>query len=149
MNYVVESVDATAVPLAVVKRTIARANISNEVIPALTEVYGFLEEKEMGPCGHNVMIYLDAAVNIEIGVQVPGAFESDSDIQPSATPAGTALFTRHIGPYSDLGAAHQAVQRWARENGVRINGVCWEVYGDWAEDPAKLETDVFYLLKSS
>jgi effector-binding domain-containing protein len=148
MNYVVEYVDVAAVPLAVVRRTIERANISNEVIPALTEVYGFLEETELGPCGHNVMVYLDNAINMEIGVQVPRAFESDSEVRPSASPAGPALFTRHIGPYGELGAAHSAVQRWAREQGVRLNGVCWEVYGDWAEDPAKLETDVFYLITS-
>ncbi len=23
----------------------------------------------------------------------------------------------------------------------------WEVYGDWDDDPSKLRTDVFYLLK--
>jgi hypothetical protein len=24
----------------------------------------------------------------------------------------------------------------------------WEVYGDWSDDPAKLRTDVLYLLKN-
>jgi hypothetical protein len=24
---------------------------------------------------------------------------------------------------------------------------CWEIYGDWDEDPAKLRTDIFHLLR--
>jgi hypothetical protein len=43
--------------------------------------------------------------------------------------------------------AGQAVRRWWAEQGREITGENWEVYGDWHEDPAELETEVFYRLR--
>jgi len=54
--------------------------------------------------------------------------------------------TIHRGPYGELGAAHQAVVRWCEAEGRELTGERWEVYGDWEEDPALLETTVFYRL---
>jgi hypothetical protein len=62
-------------------------------------------------------------------------------------PEGPAAATTHRGPYGELGAAHQAVRRWCAEQGREITGENWEVYGDWHEDPAELETEVFYRLR--
>jgi hypothetical protein len=45
-----------------------------------------------------------------------------------------------------LGGAHTAVRSWCAARRLRIAGPRWEVYGDWREDPAELETEVYYLL---
>jgi len=50
-------------------------------------------------------------------------------------------------PHHQLGGAHDAVQVWCRANNHPITGLSWEVYGDWEEDPQKLQTEVFYLLR--
>jgi effector-binding domain-containing protein len=42
--------------------------------------------------------------------------------------------------------AHAAIHQWVRENGRKLAGPSWEVYGDWSDDPAKLRTDIFCLL---
>ena len=55
--------------------------------------------------------------------------------------------TVHYGPYDRLGAAHDAVMAWCREHGHKTALPFWEIYGDWEDDPAKLRTDVLYLLK--
>jgi hypothetical protein len=45
-----------------------------------------------------------------------------------------------------LAEAHRTIHEWSRENGRALAGTSWEIYGDWNEDPAKLETLVMYLL---
>lgn len=55
--------------------------------------------------------------------------------------------TTHRGPYDFLNAAHQAIRTWRAANGRPIAGCRWEIYGDWHDDPTKLQTDVCYHLK--
>jgi effector-binding domain-containing protein len=43
--------------------------------------------------------------------------------------------------------AHEAIHQWARENERRLTGTSWEVYGHWSDDPAKLRTDIYYLIE--
>ncbi|HEX4962175.1 MAG TPA: hypothetical protein VF173_15170 [Thermoanaerobaculia bacterium] len=54
--------------------------------------------------------------------------------------------TVHYGPYERLGGAHDAVRHWCAEHKLALAGPLWELYGHWEEDPAKLRTDVFYLV---
>ena len=55
----------------------------------------------------------------------------------------------HRGPYAEIDAAHQAVLRWCAAQHREITGERWEVYGDWHEDPAQLQTMVFYRLRGT
>jgi effector-binding domain-containing protein len=54
--------------------------------------------------------------------------------------------TIHLGPYGRLGQAHEAIRDWCSAHVLKIVGPFWEVYDHWNDDPAKLRTDVFYLL---
>jgi effector-binding domain-containing protein len=67
---------------------------------------------------------------------------------PLETPSGPAATTTHVGAYSGLPDANAALREWCRANGRAIAGPSWEVYGHWDADPAKLRTDVYYLLKT-
>jgi effector-binding domain-containing protein len=98
--------------------------------------------------GHNVAVYRNesADISVEVGVQVVRTFDPTDLVVCSATPEGTVATTMHFGPYSELGAAHRAIQSWGRENHRPLAGTSWEVYGDWDDDPAKLRTDILYLL---
>jgi effector-binding domain-containing protein len=51
------------------------------------------------------------------------------------------------GPYEEIDAAHQAVLRWCATQRRKTTGERWEVYGDWHEDPTRLQTVVFYGLR--
>src|SRR5262249_28162531 len=66
----------------------------------------------------------------------------------SSTPAGLVATTAHFGPYARLGEAHQAILRWCADHGYKLAGPSWEVYGHWDDDPAKLRTDIYYLLQT-
>jgi hypothetical protein len=54
--------------------------------------------------------------------------------------------TTHWGAYSQLGEAHQAVTDWCASQGKRKTGTRWEVYGPHNDDPAKVWTEVYWLL---
>jgi len=124
--------------------------VSKEIGPLLSLPWAFLRAQAgFRPDGHNVAIYWDAAGggSIEVGVQVSSRFEATEAVVCSATPAGTVAATTHFGPYDRLGAAHQAVREWCRQNGREIAQPYWETYGHWNDDPTKLRTDVVYRLK--
>ena len=85
------------------------------------------------------------------GTGAAGEFEIRCGVQVDsggndATPAGTVATTVHMGPYDQMKPAHEAIHQWARENGRKLAGPSWEVYGHWSDDPAQLRTDIFYLL---
>ena len=96
-----------------------------------------------GKGGLNIVYYPRCDVagefEIECGVQV----ESGGN---SSTPAGPIATTVYMGPYDQMSPAHEAIHQWVRENGRKLAGPSWEVYGHWYDDPAKLRTDIFYLL---
>ena len=95
-----------------------------------------------GNGGRNIVLYTDPGIagefEIACGVQMEGGNAS--------TPAGTVATTVYIGPYDRMKHAHEAIHKWARESGQRLAGPSWEVYGHWSDDPAELQTDIFYLL---
>jgi effector-binding domain-containing protein len=143
----VETVEPQLIAAARQRTTFAR--VSQEIQTLLNHPWAFIRatpgvRKE----GHNVAIYWDEAGGgiVEVGVQVVRKFDATDTVVCSATPGGTVARTAHWGPYNELGPAHAAVRRWCKENG-RDFALFWEIYGDWSDDPAKLRTDVLYLLK--
>jgi effector-binding domain-containing protein len=87
---------------------------------------------------------------VEAGVELLTPFAAHGEIVLSELPACVAASTRYYGPYTGLGAAHDAVQRWCKANGHAFGSACWEIYGHWQtawdRDPSLIETDVFYEL---
>jgi effector-binding domain-containing protein len=55
--------------------------------------------------------------------------------------------TVHRGAYEGLGRAHEKVVKWCAAGGRKLAGPRWEIYGDWRDNPAELETEVYYLLQ--
>lgn len=132
-------------------------NIGDKIGELLPQVYDVLQVINIQQFGNNIVIYWDKeddclllteqGIHIDVGVQVDKAFEPVGQVRCSATPAGVVATTTHIGSYQQLPSAHAAIRNWCKENGYFIAGVNWEVYGDWNDDPTKLMTEVFYLLK--
>lgn len=134
-------------PLAAVRVTTTLSKWPNQFMNELNKVYEAVRAGKIRQTGQNVMVYRprsDGRVDIECGVEVDARFETAGEVEYCETPGGPALTTTHIGPYHKLRSSHQAVIEWGRNNGRQLSGVCWEVYGDWEEDPAKLRTDIFH-----
>ena len=137
--------------LAVIRRRLKRSELGGNLIPLLDRVYAQVHAGKILQSGQNVFVYKDNTkehVTVEVGVEVAGPFEEVEDVVYSSTPSGEVASTLHIGPYSDLGSAYDALIQWCQEHHRAQMNVYWEVYGDWEEDPAKLQTEVFSLLQS-
>ena len=152
MKYEIAIQSAPSRQLAVVRDRRKWSELGGQLIHLLDRVYAVVRAGKIIQSGQNVFLFRDGSpdgVTVEVGVEVASPFDDVDGVVCSATPAGEAASTRHVGPYSSLGEAHDAVVRWCKEHGRARANVSWEVYGDWNEDPAQLETEVFYLLQEN
>lgn len=137
--------------LAAVGREVAAGRVGDVWRPALDQVWAFLRTQPgLRTDGHNIFVYHHpkdgAPTKADFGVEVTREFEASGEVRPVLTPGGEVAVAKHVGPYGGLAEAHRAIHEWVRENGRSLAGTSWEIYGDWNEDPAKLETLVLYLL---
>jgi effector-binding domain-containing protein len=139
--------------LAVVRRRARSASLPMVVPDACGTVWGVIRAQQIRGAGRNVAVYWDCQdgqINLEVGVEMDGPFAGHGEVVASATPAGPVATATHYGPYGQLRRAHDAILSWCRINGQTLAGPSWEVYDHWKDewnsDPAKIRTDVFYLL---
>lgn len=152
MEYQVATQTLAAQPIAAVRRSAHSREVGRVWKPALDLVWEFLRRHEgVRADGHNCFLYhhpahRDAAMDIDFGVQVIRSFEGEGEVISTATPAGEVAMTTHVGSYDNLRSAHDAIHSWRAATGRSFGGYSWEIYGDWNNDPTKLETQVVYLL---
>jgi effector-binding domain-containing protein len=138
--------------LAVVTRQVTIGAVGTAFRPALDQVWSFLRSQPgLRTDGHNVFLYhhpaqRSAPMNVNFGVEVTRSFTPSGEVHATDTPAGEAAVAVHVGAYDDMRVTHDAIHAWAKAHGRSMGGQSWEVYGDWFDDPAKLETTIIYLL---
>ncbi|MBZ5610484.1 MAG: GyrI-like domain-containing protein [Acidobacteriia bacterium] len=157
MSYDVRIVEVSEQPTAVVDGRARQADFPKVIRPMFDRFYQNVGAVAVGKRGLNIIVYRDQpgvnllvseqGVPLEIGVQVPAPFAGNDVIRCSSTPAGKVATVVHMGPYEELGPAHDAVLKWCADQGAALAGPFWEVYGHWSNDPVQRRTDVCYLLK--
>ncbi len=139
-------------PLAVVRRRASLRDLAKVVPDACGVVWGAVRKQNITGAGRHVALYWDDQINLEVGVEMESSFDVHGEVVGSAIPAGVVVTVTHFGPYNGLHEAHKAILDWSARSGHRLAGPNWEIYGHWIDewntDPAKIRTDVFYLLKS-
>jgi effector-binding domain-containing protein len=145
-RYPVTITEVEAQPLAVVRRRAPLNELGPTLKGAFDEVWAFLRTNGV-TTNHNVVLYFDQVFNLEAGVQVLSPLPPSQTVYTSETPSGRVATTTHWGSYDELPLAHTAIARSIIANGLLAAGPNWEVYGDWDDDPAKVRTDVYYLLR--
>ena len=138
--------------LAAVRRQVQPGQVGSAWRPALDQVWAFLQQNPgLRTDGHNIFLYHhlttpESTMVVDFGVQVIRPFAQCGEVFSTETPAGRVASAMHIGPYERLGETHRAIQAWREANHTKFAGKSWEIYGDWTDDPSKLETRVEYLL---
>ena len=146
-------------PLAAAQARVKPQTLVPAIRPLFDEVYKYLNEAGVKERGLNVIVYWNEAgrnlldseegLLMEAGVEVEAALPQEGVVHAAATPAGRVASAVHVGPYDQMGKAHDAVRAWCAEQGHTLAGPNWEVYGHWNDDPQQLRTEVFYLLSNS
>jgi effector-binding domain-containing protein len=152
MDYDVRLEQLSSRPLAVVRRRARPQELSRVVPEACGVVWGVVRAQQIPGAGRHVALYLDGQINLEVGVELDTPFAGHGEVVGSATPAGAVATAVHFGPYGRLHEAHRAICQWCADHGHALAGPNWEIYGHWTDecdsDPARIRTDVFYLLKA-
>lgn len=143
-----EVVDVEPGWAAVARRITSWTDLPTAISSAMKADFGDLRALQRG---HNVFVYRPRSggtVELGCGFQVAGPFEPVGEIVCDALPGGRAAHAVHIGPYHELKRTWDPLLAAIRAAGFPTDGVQWEVYGDWDEDPARLRTDVYVMLPS-
>jgi effector-binding domain-containing protein len=152
MDYNVRVEQRDSQPLAVVRRRASSNELAKVVPHACGLVWNVVRAQKVPGAGRHVALYWDGQINLEVGVELETPFAGHGEVVGSATPAGTVATATHLGPYNRLHEAHHAICQWCADHGHALAGPNWEIYGHWMDewntDPAKISTDVFYLLKT-
>ena len=150
MSYVVTTQLWPGRLIAAVQVRIVRSQIPVEFMRHLDQVYA-AKASGLALDGQNVFVYSGVTgqpdlLDCAFGVGVAAPFEPIGNVRPLEIPSGEVATTTHVGPYSGLPAANQAVKEWCARNQMKSGGLSWEVYGHWREgEPPR--TDVYYLLR--
>jgi effector-binding domain-containing protein len=148
--YEVHEVHVAARLVAGVRAQVARGRVGKEFGRYLDQVYAAGRAGAVQLDGQNIFIYRTATtdeltVDFCVGATVP--FAAVGLVEALQTPHGVAAMTTHVGDYGRLGEANAAIIAWCRANGRLRAGPSWEVYGHWHDDPARVRTEVYYLLQ--
>jgi effector-binding domain-containing protein len=146
MSYQVAAGDVAARPTMVVAAATTWQEFPALWPKLLDEVWACLRANGINRGCRNVMLYLDDAPHVEVGVLIDQPPPLTGQVVASALPAGRVAMTTHRGPYTGLAGAHQAVTNWCAAQGLRRAGPRWEVYGPHHDDPAQVWTEVYWLL---
>ncbi|MDM8004303.1 MAG: GyrI-like domain-containing protein, partial [Bacteroidota bacterium] len=90
-------------------------------------------------------------VTMTAGIPVSAGGKSSGDIKLVKYGPFIALKGMHAGPYDELTVSYQALERYAKDNAIELDGVAWEYYlSDPAEatDPTLLQTLIAMPLKT-
>ena len=150
-NYTITESPVAAKPLAGVRAIVPAGRVGAVFRTYLDQVYAAARSNDIALDGHNVFVYYpraDGAVSVDFCVGVLRPFGAVGNVVALETPAGPAATTTHWGDYAALGGAHAAIRAWCAANQRTLAGPSWEVYGHWHDEPAKVRTDVYYLLKA-
>ncbi|MEO8577699.1 MAG: GyrI-like domain-containing protein [Gemmatimonadales bacterium] len=148
--YEVLEVNVAARPVAGVRAKVPRGRVAQEFGRHLDHVYAAARTGALHLDGQNIFVYRAATADeltVDFCVGITAPFETIGPVEPLETPHGMAAMTTHVGDYGRLGEANAAISEWCRANSRERAGPSWEVYGHWDADPAKLRTEVYYLLQ--
>ena len=148
--YEVREVIVAARPVAGVHAQVPRGRVAQEFGRHLDQVYAAARTGALNLDGQNIFIYRAASADeltVDFCVGTTASFDPVGAVLPLETPSGVAAMVTHHGEYGRLREAHAAVLAWCHANDRRRAGPSWEVYGHWNAGPAKLRTEVYYLLR--
>ncbi len=146
MTYEVQLVELAEQPAAQVRGQVGLDGIGEFLGPAFGEVLALLERQSLHAAGPPFGRYrpnADGGWDVEAGFPATGPVAAEGRVEPTALPAGQAARTMHVGPYSGVGAAYEAVTNWLSSNDYVPAGATWESYLD-GPSVANPRTEIFF-----
>lgn len=137
MNYDIHTVEIESQHAAVVSGTCGMEEVGPFVGRAFEQVLSALAHEAVAVDGKPFARYdmVDGGFRVEAGFPCPANLDLDGDVHTITLPGGTAAVTTHVGAYSDVASAYQAIEQWFAASGHRPTGAPWETYLDGPDVP--------------
>ena len=139
MTYEIEDREVQTRPTLVSRGTTVPSGIGPTYQRLITAVRSHLATSGIEPVGPAYGRYLEYRpdhVDMEVGVPVGHVAEGSGEVSAGELPGGRVVSTWHLGAYTKLGAAYQALKEHLAAHGLEASGPPWEVYERGpAEDP--------------
>lgn len=145
-GYDVRLATVEAVPTAVVAKVTTWPEFPSLWTSLLDEVYAAQRQGAITQAGHNVMPYRDDRPSVEVGIEVSGSFPPVAGSCPRRCRRAGWRPPSTAGPTTGWARPTTPSRRGPVGEGHTLTRVRWEVYGDWSDDPTKLETETAWLL---
>jgi effector-binding domain-containing protein len=152
MEYRCELLDRRAQPTLVIRTRAAVQSLPQVVGEAYAAIMQYAGRSGFQPSGAPFVAYHNMDMqdlDMEIGFPFDRKLPGKDNILAGEIPGGKAAACLHVGPYDQVGAAYEALQKWMQANGHVPTGVAYEFYlnDPQATPPAELQTQVVFPLK--
>ena len=153
MSYEVTLDEQAALPTLVVRTRTSVHNLPSALGQAYGAVASYLGGLGQAPAGPPFSAYYNADMedlDVEIGFPVAQALPGDgATVQAGRMQGGTVAMCLHVGPYSRIGTAYEALTAWMAENRYEVAGPAYEIYlNDPGETPhSELQTQVVFQVR--
>lgn len=141
-----EVVSISPLLLAVTQEELPRSQIPVRIRGMFDTVYAWLRDAPIRQAGHNYAVYdqcTPQALRVRVGFPVSAQFTDTDMVKCVQLAPGRAAHAVHIGTYATLHRTYAVLNTWCAQHALALTDQSWEVYGDWTEDPSKLETELF------
>lgn len=151
MTYDVELRRVDTRQLAVVVFQCPMSEIGARIGAAFGTVAGYLARTGRGPSGPAIGYYRTFGDTVDgaAGFEVSEPISAYGDVMPFTLPACEVAVTTHVGPYTDLPKAYEAMRDFATAHGRSLDDTSpmWEHYHSGPQvPPEQIRTEIFWPL---
>jgi effector-binding domain-containing protein len=136
--------------LATYKTTTNLQNVSADIGASYMKIGEFMKKNKLEIAGPVLAIYHSFSpekIEMECGVPIGKEVKGDGTVNVIKKPAENAVVGHYYGPYTGFENAHNAINKYIKENNKKVIGAPWEVYitdPGVEKDTAKWLTEIYY-----
>jgi effector-binding domain-containing protein len=117
-------------PYTAIVLDVKQSEISREAPPLIADVIKWINahgERHSGPPFFNYVDFAGGRMTMHVGMPTKTVMTGDAGMKTGTVPGGRYAVVTHTGPYNELHEANMALDAWAREKGLTLDG---DVDGD-------------------
>lgn len=152
MKYVCQVTNESKQAVLSIRTTSSVENLPQILGACFSQIMGYMQQEGVEMSGAPFTAYYNMDMNnldIEVGVPIGSEVKGEGTIKCNYIPSGKYISTLHIGSYSQIEPAYNALGKYMEEHNFVATGVAYEFYlNDPVEIPEeRLETRIAFLLK--
>mgnify|MGYP006294396179 CR=1 FL=1 len=152
MSYQCKVTERASQPTLTIRTRTAARNLGETLGEAYGTIMQYMGELGEHPVGPPYTAYYNEDMqdlDVEVGFPVARELPGKGNVQAGEIPGGKVATCLHVGAYSDIGPAYEALSQWMQENGYEPAGAAYEFYlNDPQETPSEeLMTQILFPLK--